>query len=370
MTYMRIFFGKYFFVLSAILIILVIHIFSPPAYFALSPSCVVCDGCRDHVLESVSKKYPSEWHMAKTEFRLTIPFLAKILNIKSKYGIYFLQVIAGLFFFYFLSKLAYEVTNDKLITFLFALSFGFIYPGYSFVSEMEGFFDSFAFLFLLIAMLDINIIFIAVALFFAFWTDERAIISGTLVVFWWQYKQYIQSGHNFLQPTVKSYTFLGVLGVYLFLRWYLIHYHSFVNQFSGTGFSCLIGTIDYWGIAFWQMFEGFWIFVGLAIYHVFKSKDYFPGIILIFLNFIVFSSAMLVSDITRSMAYAFPTIIISFFMIENVIEIKKLKFLMQIVLFICFMYPSCNIIAGRAPRAYSPIVRIIKHVLHIPSTGR
>ncbi len=167
--YTRVLFGKYFFILSAILVILVIHIFSSPAYFNLSANCVTnmqekIDR-KDHILESVSKKYPPEGHMAKTEFRLTVPFLAKILSIKNKYEIYFLQVIAGLFFFYFLSKLVYGFTNDKLITFLFTLSFGFIYPGYSFVSETEGYFDSLALLFLLIAMLDINIIFIAIALF-------------------------------------------------------------------------------------------------------------------------------------------------------------------------------------------------------------
>ncbi len=189
------------------------------------------------------------------------------------------------------------------------------------------------------------------------------------MIFWWQYKQYTQNRKNILLPTIKLWAFFGVLGLYVFLRWYLIHYHSFVNQFGGAGLSSLAITLNYLGIAFWQMFEGFWIFVGLAIYHVFKNKNYLPGIIVIFLNFMIFSSAMLVLDITRSTAYTFPTIIISFFMIRDVVEIKKMKTLMQIVLFICFMYPSYTFIAGWRPRPYSPIVRIFKRVLHIPSTS-
>ncbi len=305
--------------------------------------------------------------MAKTEFRLTVPFFAKILNIKTKYGIYFLQVFAGLLFFYSLSRLLYGFTNDKSITFLIALAFGFIYPGYSFVSEMEGFFDSFAFLFLLIAMMDINIIFVMIALFLAFWTDERAIIASSLIVFWWQYQYHVKTGNNFLRPTTKAYAFMGLYGVYMFLRWYLVRHFGFINQFGGIGLSALQGTINYLGIAFWQVFEGFWIFVGFAAYYLYKTRQYLPGVILVLLNFLLFSSSMLVSDITKSMAYLFPTIIIAFFIIKDVPEKKALKKLTVIVLFICFMYPSYNFIAGRSePHPYNPVyIRVVKHILHI-----
>ena len=154
---------------------IIIHLFSTPAYYALSPRCKPCTTrCsmqekierKDHLLESVSNKYEGSTHMAKTEFRLTLPLFAKLLNIKTKYdGAYGLQLTAGILFFYFLVQLVLMLTGEKVTTFLFSLAFGFIYPGFSFVAEMEGFFDSFAFLFLLVALLDVSILVIACFLF-------------------------------------------------------------------------------------------------------------------------------------------------------------------------------------------------------------
>ncbi|MFP5041431.1 hypothetical protein [Parasediminibacterium sp. JCM 36343] len=321
---------------------------------------------RDHLLETVSNKYEGSTHMAKTEFRLTAPFLAKIFNIKTKWGIYILQLIAGFLFFGFLTVLLLLLTNDKGITFLFAMAFGFIYPGYSFVAEMEGFFDSFAFLFLLIAMLDINIMFIALAFFFAFWTDERAILASSLVLFWWQYQQNVKTKKSFFLPALQSFAFGFSLFIYLLLRWYLILHYGFKNQFAGAGLTVLGYTINYAGIVFWQAFEGFWLFLPIALYQLYCSKKYLIGIVFIMLNAALFLGALTVMGITRSMAYIFPSIIIAFYIAKESFEVTELKRLMAIVLLFCFVYPSYSFIVGKGPHPYNPIyMRATKKLLHI-----
>ena len=367
--------GKYFYIFCPVFIIILIHFFSTPAYFALSPKCVPCLDCcnmqekinrKDHLLESVSANYEASTHMAKTEFRLTIPFLAKIFSIKTKYGIYLLQLLAGFIFFFSLTFFLLKITNDKLITLLLTMSFGFIYPGYSFVAEMEGFFDSFAYLFLLIAMLDINIAFIGLALFFAFWTDERAVIASSLVLFWWQYKQNNETGKNFFIPTKQSYVFIFVLGAYLLIRYLLINYCHFKNQFSGAGFSVFTITINYFGIAFWQAFEGFWLLVSLALYFLIKTKKYNQLIIFLFLNTLIFFIAMMVADTSKSISYIFPSILISLYIITQNIDNKEIKKISYIVLLFCFLFPSYTFIAEKPPHPYNPVyMRIAKYLLHI-----
>ncbi len=366
--------GKAFCVILSVITIVVIHIFSSPAYFALSPECKPCPDCcnmqekvnrKDHLLESVSSKYPSFTHMAKTEFRLTVPFFAAILHIDSKVGIYILQALAGLAFFIVLSTMVYKIINDKVITSLFVLAFGFIYPGYSFFAEMEGFFDSFAFLFLLIAMADIHFLLIAVALFFAFWTDERSLFSGAFIVFWWQYRQFVKTNKSFFLPGIQAYTFGFTVLLYISVRWYLVNNYGFVNQLAGTG--TIASTIDYAGMALWQAFEGYWLLIALALYGLYIKKQYAIMLIFIVINMCIFFIGMNVMDITRSIAYIFPAIIIAFFIIKDQFDLKQMKQLMLIVLLFCFMYPAYSFIATKPPHAYHPVyMRAAKKILHIP----
>lgn len=365
----------YFKSIVTIVCILLIHIFATPTYFALSPACKPCpDGCcdmqakinrKDNLLQSVSAKYPPSDHMAKTEFRLTPPLIFKFLHINTKYGAYIFQVIAGFVFFFLIIHILSSFITDRTTITLFTLSFAFIYPGYSFIAEMEGFFDSFAFLFILIAMIDLPIIIIGLALFLAFWTDERAIFSSLLVLFWWQFKQYESKKASFFMPSKQAITLILVLFLYIFLRWYLVTYYGFVNQLQGTG--TLKYTINYAGLALWQAYEGFWIIIALSIYGFWNKKQYLILILFISSNFIIFYIGMNVMDITRSIAYIFPAIFIAIYTIKNNIDAKQLKQVVAISLLFCFIFPAYSIIVGKQPHSYNPIyMRMAKKILNIP----
>lgn len=363
--------NKYY---ASLLVILIIHIFSSPTYYSISPKYKNCPDCcslqgkldrKDHLLETVSTKYDPPSHMAKTEFRLTVPFLAKIFHIETTAGVYILQVLAGLLFFIFLHSLIYSIIPDNLIAFLFILSFGFLYPGFSFVAEMEGFFDSFAFFFLLVAMLDVHFLVVGVALFFAYWTDERAIFASSLILFYWQYKSVQENGRSFYTPTVKAYTLVTTLILYFALRWLLVNHFGFVNQLQGTG--TIYYTINYMGIAFWQAFEGFWILIILSLYYLYTNKTYVIGAFFVILSIMIFLIGMNVMDLTRSVAYVFPAIIIALYIVKNSLETAKIRHYLMICLLFCFVYPSYNFIVGKPPHHFSPIyMRVAKKLLHIP----
>ena len=73
---------------------------------------------KDHLLETVSNKYPSDSHLAKTVFRLTVPLIAKLLHIDTKLKMYLLQALAGFLFFIIINNCIYQISLDKTISIL------------------------------------------------------------------------------------------------------------------------------------------------------------------------------------------------------------------------------------------------------------
>ena len=361
--------------LFPLIVIVSMHLFSFPQYALLSPDNKIRpEECnmqqkidrKDHLFETVSDKYSSETHMAKTEFRLTGPFLAKVFHIGSKRAMYLLQLIAGYLFFFILTGVIFKMTADKVVTLFYTLAFSLLYPGFSFVAEMMGYFDSFAFLFLLVAMLDINIGFIILSLFLAFWTDERAIMAGMLVAFWGQYQQYIQKQKNFYMPSKHALAYVGTVLAYIICRWYLLSHLGFKNQFNGTGIHFISNTFRYIGMDIWQSFEGFWIIVVIAFYTLYTKKRWDIMLIFIAINIILFGVAHNVLDLTRSISYMFPSIIIATLIAKENLESKQLRQVICIALLFTFMYPCMSIIAGGPPHIYYSLpMQLVKKLLHV-----
>ncbi len=361
---------KHYKYLFPLLIIISIHIFSTPIYAVLkadhsgSMMQMKIDR-RNHLLESIGDKYDDKSHMSKTEFRLTVPFLAKILHIDTKVKIYLLQVLAGYFFFFVLVTLIFKTTQDLKITFLYAWAFSFIYVGYSFIAEVNGAFDSFSYLFILIAMLDINILFIALSLTLAFWTDERAIIAGLMVVFWGQYLQFTNNKKGFYIPSKHALAYIISVGAYVAFRIYLMSHYGFRVYIGQVGTSVLSETFRYIGVNLWQVFEGFWLIILIGVYALYQKKRYDIIFFFVAINIIQFVGAHFVLDNTRSAAYMFPSIIIATHIAKDYLDIQKLKQVTLVALFFCFMFPSMFIIAAQRPiNYYSLPMHIIKKLLH------
>ena len=321
---------------------------------------------KDHLLESVKNKYDPTTHMAKTEFRLTPPFLAKVFLITTKVQMYLLQFTLGFAFFFLLTRLMYTISHNKVITFFVTASFGFLYTGYSFFSEILGYFDCFAFLFLLVAILDTSIFIMAISLFLAFWTDERAIVSSLLILFWWQYKQLTLANKNFFVPAKQSCVIILVVVTYFAIRYYLITNFGFQNQFKGSSFSVLKDTINYYGLTVWQMFEGFWLIVLYAFYKLLKDRKIIIALFFVLINLMLFVSSLCIYDNSRSIAYAFPSIIISFYIIKDAIDLRKMS---SIALLFCFIFPSYFYICGAAVTRHDPFYfRILNKIINTKTT--
>lgn len=357
-----------------LVVFLLIHLFSAPAYFALNPNCKPCPECcdmqakidrKENLFFSVQDKYLPHTHMAKQEFRLTPPLLFKIFNINTKYGAYALQLMFGFIFFLSVIILFSSMTSNRLLISLLTLSIGFIYSGYTFVAEMEGFFDSFAFMFLVICMLDLPLLVMLIASFLAFYTDERAILSSLLIIVWWQTKQSFVNKKAFLIPSVQSLILVASIFLYFITRYFLINNLGFKNQFAGI--NCLPSTFNSLGLTFWQMFEGFWVFVSLALYVLIKDKRFVIAFIWCTATLLVFIAGHFVMDLSRSVAYTFPSIFIAVLIVFNSEFKDSLKPYLISCLIVCFIFPAQNVIVGKPIHYYKPIyIRLVGKILNIP----
>lgn len=362
---------KYFFITVPLLVIFIIHLFCTPTYILLSADCKISnDICnmqakidrKDHILESVKNIYDASTHMAKTEFRLTPPFFAKIFRIQTKSDMYLLQFIIGVLFFFLITKFTFQITNNKILTLLITLSFSFLYTGYSFFSELLGYFDCFAFFFLLISMFDISVFFIFISLFFAFWTDERAISSSFLIIFWWQYKQIKLTNKSFFLPSKQSISVILCIVSYFLFRIFLIKNFGLKNQLDGASMQVISDTIQFYNLTTWQMFEGFWIIILWAIIQLINDRKIITLLFFILGNLLMFISAMCVYDNTRSIAYAFPSILIATYIIKDYYDFKKLA---AISLLICYLFPCYFYVCGVAVSRHDPIyIRFAKKLVH------
>lgn len=354
----------------AVATLLLIHVFAFPVYFHLSPAAQPCPECcdlqakidrRDHLLSSVQDRYPAYYHMAKTEFRLTPPLLFKLAGITAKPAAYVLQLALGLVFFATAARLFHEITEDPVLTPALTLALGLIYTGFAFVVDVEGFLDPFGWAFLALCLDRRLQRLIPLFALLAFFTDERAVIAAGLLTVWYQLDRRGEPGAFALLKPTRS-TLLLLLGLLLYgaLRMTLVAGFGFKNQTAGTGLEILRFTLPLADQTLWQMLEGFWLFVALALAGLWRERrDRLLLLLLPVAAAAVYGVALLVEDLTRSAAYGFPALFIALRLAKPTVSRAHFRTLGLLCLLICVLYPPYAQIARKSPRYFAPLyVRI------------
>ena len=265
-----------------------------------------------------------ETHASKASFRLTMALFGKLLNIgKEGAGqdivlLYLFQSLLLAPFFLILVKLFQRFT-DNISTVLFAIAFSSIYVTTAFYWDYDFWFDGVAFFFLLLGMYLQNKVGIFFALQLACWTDERAVIALSSV-----YLFHILQENNFdfnhlRQIFNKSFfqqkaTIVVLTGVfYLALRFFLSYtFNLYTPQGEGTGVGLFLLpyqlTHRLSGVFF--TFEALWLIFIIVMVSLAKKKKLLLIFAICSIMVIHIIVAYSVFDITRSLSYAFPLLII------------------------------------------------------------
>jgi len=310
-------------------------------------------------------------HAGKLAFRFMPAILGKIIPSQNLFvqmcGIYILNNIAGFFFFWAVIGIVYRFSENKRFAVLAALNFTVIYAGKSFFFDTFLWNDGLAYCFLILALLRLPDAIRIIFLLAAYFTDERAVFGGILV-----YATYLLI--NSMEPAYwkkwrAHMPFLISIVCYVMIRLSmtrLLDMHTPVGQDTGVGFLLFLKIVKPAILALPGLFFPFkvwWFFFPLAFWAVRKSiwiAVVFSGAfaILIF-------TALSVHDISRSITYSFPAVLLCIYLVwtrrlYNGIKDPGYSLFFILLLNICI--PTVFVIRNNL-HILPPIDRVIKHIL-------
>ena len=363
---------RYWHVTVAFITVLVILFLNAPSYFALTKEFKPCSDCvnfqevinrADHLFKPT--KYAEYSHMANTQFRLTVPLIAKLIGTRSKIVIFIIQEILGIIFLIITCLLSFRLTNDKIISAIITLSFGFIYAGKSAFVDMEGLLDSFAYFFMILALFASNKPLILSSLILAYFTDERAFLSSSLVAVFY-FLEFLDTNNG----KINFYAFFKARIFYVVLSWILCLITRFI-LFKIYGLytpksAAITFDLHQLGDIFWDGLKGFWLLLILGIVHLIIQKRFFILLLLTISILVVVIATCMVYDLTRSIAYIFPVIFVSLYLTAKAINKSQLLKIAIISCLISFLSVDSYFVSSGKPRYYqsAPIKIIEKVVLH------
>lgn len=279
---------------------------------------------------------------AKRTFRLTVPVLAKIFRLND-YAVIVIEWLLNILFLFFSILLFEKITKDKTLALLGTIGLTFIYNGHAGFTDNNAWFDVFAYLFLLLAMFYSNAFLIFILIFFAAWTDERAIFGSLLVFFWWKLNETKVSEFSFpsfFKFEIKSSMVILALVVYSIGRFLLMKYGNLSIPFKEVGLDVLFNSTGAIGLGLWSALEGFWLLIIVCLIFLFTQKKYSVAFSLIGLMTLIMLVAFSVHDITKSAGYIFPVIFISVSILTEKFSQIDLRKILLLCAAVCFLFPS------------------------------
>ncbi len=279
---------------------------------------------------------------AKRTFRLTVPVISKFFHLNN-YTVIVFEWILNVVFLFFALLLFEKITRDKVIALLGLVGLTFIYNGHSGFTDNNAWFDVFAYLFFVLAMFYTNAILIFIFIFFAAWTDERAILGSILIFLWWKFNETKVSGFSFsslLKIEKKSAVVILALLFYSIGRFLLMKYGSLSIPFKEVGVDVLLSATGAMGLGLWSALEGFWLLIIVCMIFLFTQKKYWTAFSLIGMMAVIMLAAFSVHDITKSAGYIFPVIFIAVSILAEKISQVDLRKILLLCALVCFLFPS------------------------------
>lgn len=286
--------------------------------------------------------YSSGRHETKLSFRLTVPLIIHVFHIGFT-GVIIMEYLFGILFFYLTAKLIYELSGNRAYAFLITLASGLIFTGTAAFVESRGMFDGIAITLLLLAIFSKKPVLIAFFVFIASFTDERALVASSLVML---YHVKDRSFAGLLKSLFNSKCTAVIMAwmLYFGCRVYLSAKCGLKTDRSGVGLDLFAAQIYNLLPGMWTGLEGFWLLIVFAFAGLIAKREY--AFLLLYITAIsaITAAAMSVIDITRSMAYLFPSIFIGFQILNTASErfLGNMIFCIWAISLLCPNFYACG----------------------------
>ncbi len=282
-------------------------------------------------------------HSAKLSFRITVPVVINILRL-NVVAITIMEYLFGLLFLYVITRLTYDLTSNKAYAFLTTISIGLIYAGTTSFVESRGTFDGIAITLIILALAFRNPLLIMFSVFFAGFTDERALVASALViVYHLKVSEYnIPSLIKSCFTNSKCLAVIAAWFLYAIVRICLTFFCGLETDVGGVGFYLVAEQIKYFLPGLWTGLEGFWILIIFALVFLLKKRRYAYAFLYFAAIAAISVTAMSVMDITRSMSYLLPAIFVGIKIMcsKDMMPDRFFMNMLFIIFLICLAWPN------------------------------
>jgi hypothetical protein len=268
-------------------------------------------------------------HEAKIAFRFTIPLLLRLCQQKIEL-VYFIQIGLGLYAYTLFLKIIHQITQERKITFFFAMGVSSLYFINSLHLELLALGDSFAYSFLILGFyFSKNRYLSGVFLLAAMLTDERSLIGGAMGII---LQYFIDEERYWDYFKTSAFAIL----VYLFIRFLIYKKYGLITPTGGIEYAIFLENLNHGLLIIYNAFKSYYIFYFFPIAIIVNKKT-----VLYTLFAIVFIlSSFLVWDVTRSISFSFWGLLIGLhFMVQHI----KNKSLIYGILVACMVSAMLNV---------------------------
>lgn len=257
----------------------------------------------DNPLIDNGKVFSSDLHQSNLTFRLTVPLVAHVLKLGMP-GVLILSALAGVVMLYRLMATVYRLAGTKQTAFFICLGVACTWPGATAYHELRGgYYDAVALCLLVLALSTSSTMLISIYTFLAAWTDERALIASSVSVLFWGFNRSTANRSKAVAVIVAGTVYVGI-------RAYLTARYSYNCRPIGVGLSVFLNQINIMPLAIWTGLGGNWIIVLCGMVVLFLRKRYLMAMAFLGSVGAVMAVAVVVIDVTRSMAYCLPAVLV------------------------------------------------------------
>ena len=280
----------------------------------------------------IQHDYPAHSHASKLAFRFIPALIIGFLHLKV-FGIIVWQFLNGIFLFYVIGYVVEVKTRNKLTALYSILLTAFIFTGKVSFINFKDTFDSLILALILLCFVISNKLLIYLAILFTGFTDERGLIcSGFLFLY---YLFFYSEKDN---KTIYLLTIISSWISYILIRLCLTHFIGLSTSTGGFDFKTMALNLNFAPLSIWQIFEGAWILIFLFLR--FQLANNLKSFLLVLLQLgIVIFVAFMVFDVTRSLVYAFPLIVIAIDALNKQLEKEMLNTYLLYSVMISLIYP-------------------------------
>jgi hypothetical protein len=264
---------------------------------------------------------------------LTPYIIGKVLQIEA-IKLFYIQALFLFPLFIFLSlKTLFQLTKDNVIAFWGTIALLFTYVGNSFNYD-TFFYDSYAYLGLLAAFYFRNHWSMIPILLITYFVDERSVVPSTIIFIANNLSLENLEGnttirHQLLNATFRNKIFWKIavtILVYCLIRVILyINYDLKTPIGTDSGVKLLVVLKHKFKVpmAIFAALKLNYILIFLACTQLVKSKKWVLATSYVIILLIIFIISTAVEDVTRSLAFGFPLILIYYQLLNNAAEEKN-----------------------------------------------